>query len=224
MQTAYARLHAAPPPHALRFVAAYTDGGVSDAGLQHWADHAFEPNLASSYRAGAADDVSVVALLKAAPHAADAALAEHRAHMVARCSAAAAVLYPEDPALLATPRKGKRLAAALLRDWSTAKLERFFTVLHQDLELALAADAAAAGGAGAGGAGDAGGAGGAGGAALDADAAGEGVGQLGRLLLDGVEPGAVPAELQRLRATLERIERRATLEPYRCVCGARPGG
>ena len=85
----------------------------------------------------------------------------------------------------------------MLRAWSTAGLERLFADLFQDLALALAA------------------AGGDAAAAAAAIGAGQNMGQWGRLLLSGVPPDGVRAELLRLRETFQRVVRRATLEHYR---------
>ena len=199
LQAVYGRLRSAPPPRAQRFLAAYTDGGT-DGGLSqlhYWADSAFVPDLASPCCTDGPRDVSTVALFKAAPHAPDAARAAHRAHMVARCSAAAAVLFAPPGAAPASGRDAEARAARMLRAWSTAGLERLFADLFQDLALALAA------------------AGGDAAAAAAAIGAGQNMGQWGRLLLSGVPPDGVRAELLRLRETFQRVVRRATLEHYR---------
>jgi hypothetical protein len=67
LQTAYARLAGCKAPAAaLRFLAAYTDGGTDggDDELNYWADHAFVPNHLSPHCSDGPIGISIVGLLK----------------------------------------------------------------------------------------------------------------------------------------------------------------
>lgn len=202
-KTAFAALKTAPPPAALRFLAAYTNGGT-DGGtdeLQYWADSAFQPNAHSPHCTDGPVDVSVVALLKGKPHAPDVARAAHRAYMIERCTCAAALLFAPPGGARHSRQAAEASAARMLRTWSTVGIERLFADLFQDLLLALAQQQQQQPPLG--------------GAAAAAAALAGGAGNWGRLLLDGVEPHDVPRETERLRRTFVGVVQRAWLSAYK---------
>ncbi|GBF87303.1 hypothetical protein Rsub_00014 [Raphidocelis subcapitata] len=132
LQTVYARLATGGAPAALRFLAAYTDGGTDggDSELHYWADHAYLPNVLGPYCSDSPQDLTVVGLLKADPHPPDELRAEHRSYLIDRCKYAAAALFA--PPGVQAPTSPEA-AARMLATWSMPGLERLFADLFQDL-------------------------------------------------------------------------------------------